>query len=422
MNTVTESDKQYRILDKDTIPSYLADIPAVVKILGGISNLTISEIGDGNLNYVYRVSNARDDKRSVIVKQAVPFLRLAGESWPLAKDRMRYEIRAFSAYSELVPSFVPDIYFADEDMSTIVMQCLDDHIILRVGMNAGVRYPRVAEHTGLFMAETLFKTSAWSMQSVERRTLLDRFTMNTDLCKLTEDFIFTFPYIEHESNYSNPATDEWVRENIHQDHEYKRNVLHFKELFTSKTEALLHGDLHSGSMMVNQDESYVIDTEFAFFGPISFDVGKVFSNYLLSCTSHFARSGGPDYQQWILEQIPVIWNTFEARFIELWEQSGNSTLYVAGFLSIEELGKLRSDHMVQILRDAAGFAACSMARRTIGIAGVVDIRGIEDVATRSTLEIFNLKLSKQLMKQRRELNNINDLLLLVHDFYSTHHI
>ena len=422
MDITNESEALYKILDKDSIPSYLADIPAVVEVLGSTSDLSIQEIGDGNLNYVYRVSNAQDKTRSVIVKQAVPFLRLAGESWPLARDRMRYEIRAFSAYSDLVPSFVPDIYFADEDMSTVIMQCLDNHIILRVGMIEGIRYPKVAEHTGLFMAETLFKTSAWSMPSLERRKLLDRFTMNADLCKLTEDFIFTFPYLVHESNYSNPATDEWVKENIHQDHEYKRNVLHFKELFVSKTEALLHGDLHSGSMMVNQDESYVIDTEFAFFGPISFDVGKVFSNYLLSCTSHFERPGGAEYQQWILEQLPVIWNTFETRFLELWKQSNDSTLYVSGFLPEEELESLRSEHMIQILRDAAGFAACSMARRTIGIAGVADIRGIEDVATRSTLEIFNLKLSKRLMEQRNELSTIDDLLVLVNDFYSTHNI
>lgn len=412
------SESSYRILDKASIPAYLATIPAVEQVLGADAALDILEIGDGNLNYVYKVSNSDTPSRSVIVKQAVPYLRLAGEAWPLARDRMRYEIRAFSTYSQLVPGFIPKIYHADEEMSTVVMQCLNEHIILRIGMIDGVRYPEVGRHIGLFMAETLFKTSAWSMGSIERRELMDQFTMNTELCKLTEDFIFTFPYIEHESNYSNPPTDQWVREHIQRDSTYKRDILLFKELFVSKTEALLHGDLHSGSMMVNQNESYVIDTEFAFFGPISFDIGKVISNFLLCCTAHYHRAGGADYRQWILEQIPVIWNTFESRFLEQWAQAGSSTIYTDGFLPADEHAQLRTDFMISTLQDAVGFAACSMARRTIGIAGVADVRAIEDQNIRSTLEIFNLKLSKQLMAKRKNLESIDDLLSLVREFHT----
>lgn len=409
----------YRILDRETIPAYLAEIPAVVDVLGSWESLDILEIGDGNLNYVYRVCNSADTSKSVIVKQAVPYLRMVGEAWPLARDRMRFEIRALTIYNKLVPNFVPKIHHADEEMSTLIMQCLDDHIILRMGMIEGVRYPQLAEHLGLFMAETLFKTSAWSMDSIERRELMSQFTMNTELCKLTENFVFSFPFVVHESNYSNPKTDEWVVQNIHNDYEYKRDVLKFKELFVSKSEALLHGDLHSGSLMVNQAESYIIDMEFAFFGPISFDIGKVISNFLLCCTSHYHRAGGEEYREWILEQITLIWNSFESKFLELWEQVGDSTMLTAGYLSNEDLAKFRADFMTTILQDATGFAACSMARRTIGIAGVADIRDIEDRDIRSSLEIANLKLSKQLMTERESIKSIDDLLGSVLKFYST---
>jgi len=418
MTNASESVEAYRILDRTSVPAYLAQIPAVTKVLGPGTELDIQEIGDGNLNFVYRVTNSADTSKSVIVKQAVPFLRMAGESWPLGRDRMRFEIRALTTYGELVPDLVPKIYHADEEMSTVVMQCLDDHIILRLGMIDGVRYPDVATHIGHFMAETLFKTSAWSMDSFQRRELMNQYTLNTDLCKLTEDFIFTFPYMPHESNYSNPATDQWARENIHTDYQYKRDVISLKELFVCKTEALLHGDLHSGSIMVNQKESYMIDPEFAFFGPISFDVGKVIANFLLCCTSHYHRSGGADYRQWLLDQIPIIWNTFESRFLALWENAGESTMLTNGLLSDKEQAQFRSDFMLNVLRDAAGFAACSMARRTLGIAGVADIRDIEDQSIRSNLEIFNLKLSKKLMTERRKLNTFDDLVALIHDFYS----
>jgi len=304
-------------------------------------------------------------------------------------------------------------------MSTLVMQCLSDHIILRIGMIDGITYPDVAEHIGLFMAETLFKTSAWSMGSIERRELMDKFTMNAELCKLTEEFIFTFPYMDHESNYSNPATDAWAKENVHTDVDYKRDVLAFKDLFVSKTDALLHADLHSGSLMVNQEESYVIDMEFAYFGPFGFDVGKVISNFLLCCTSHYHRSGGAEYREWLLQQIPVIWNTFEARFLELWQAAGESAMLTEGLFSESELADIRRSFMVNLLQESAGFAACSMARRTLGIAGVADIRDIEDLEVRSTLEIANLNLSKRLMAERNTLSSIDDMLDLIRDFYSS---
>ncbi len=417
------NEERYFILDRESLPGYLSTLPTVIEVLGigpvvSPSDVQIVEIGDGNVNFVYRITNAKDATKSVIVKQAVPYFRLVGEAWPLSRDRMTYEIRALSLYNEVVPDLVPTIYHADEEMSTVVMQCLDDHIILRLGMIDGVTYPGVAEHIGIFMAETLFRTSAWAMTSEARRELMDGFTLNSELCKLTEEFIFTFPYMEHESNYSNPETDAWAKANIHTDTAYKLDVLRFKDLFVAKTDALLHADLHTGSLMVNQTESYVIDMEFAYFGPFGFDIGKIISNFLLSYTSHFHREGGEEYQTWLIDQVAVIWNTFEARFLDLWVDSAESTMLTEGLLTDEEFAELRSRFMHELLQEAAGFCACSMARRTLGIAGVADVRDIEDLEIRSKLEIANLKLSKHIMAERGSLDGIDDFTSLVKTFSS----
>lgn len=417
------SDPQYRILDRESLPEYVSGIPSVLDVLNdgkpvSAQDIEIVEIGDGNLNFVYRVTNAADASRSVIVKQAVPYLRMVGEQWPLSRDRMTFEIRALQVYNEVVPHLVPTIYHADEEMSTLIMQFLDDHIILRQGTINAVTYPLVADHIAEFLAETLFGTSAWSMASEERRALMDRFTLNAELCKLTEEFIFTFPYMQHDSNYSNPATDEWAQANIHTDTQYKLDVLEFKDLFMTKADALLHADLHTGSLMVNQTESYVIDMEFAYFGPFGFDVGKVISNFLLAATSHFERPGGAQYREWLIDQIAVIWDGFERRFLELWRASTDSAMLVDGLLTSAEFDQLTKKFMTDLLQEAAGFCACSMARRTLGIAGVADIRDIEDVDRRSTLEIANLELSKEIMAARHDLATIADWTSLVREFYS----
>lgn len=403
----------YHILDRTSVPDYLLGIPAVASILGESAELRIDEIGDGNLNFVFRVTNAADSTRSVILKQAVPYLRMVGEEWPLSRDRMTFEIRALTLYNEMVSDLVPTIYHADEDMSTLVMQNLDDHIILRIGMIDGIEYPHVAQHIGLFMAETLFRTSALSMASEPRRQLMDKFTLNAELCKLTEEFIFTFPYMEHDSNDSTPETADWARANLRNNSEYKLDVLKFKDLFLTKADALLHADLHTGSLMVNQAESYVIDMEFAYFGPFGFDIGKVISNFILCHTAHEHLGGGATYQSWLLAQIPIIWKAFADRFLELWDDAPESAMLLPELLTDEEFAAHQQRFMVELLQQSVGFAACSMARRTLGIAGVADIRDIEDLEVRSALEIKNLQLSMALMAAHQSVLTIDDVVELV---------
>jgi len=402
----------YRILDRESLPDYLRGIPEVAAILGN-DEPDIVEIGDGNLNFVFKVARRDEPSKAVIVKQAVPYLRMVGEEWPLGRDRMTYEIRALTLYNELVSDYVPTIYHADEEMSTLILEYLGDHRILRTGMMEGIEYPRVADHIGEFLALTLFKTSAWSMPSIERRQLMDRFTLNAELCKLTEEFIFTFPYMQHESNYSNPATDAWARDNIHTDSAFKLDVLAFKDLFVSKTDALLHADLHTGSLMVNADESFIIDMEFAYFGPFGFDVGKIIANFLLCATSHLHRSDDDTYRQWCVDQIVTIWTSFSRRFDALWITATNSAMLLDGLLTDEEFAALRSGFMKNLLQESAGFAACSIVRRTLGIAGVADVRDIGDPEVRSRLEIANLRLAKALMAARHELHSIDDLSALI---------
>lgn len=408
----------YKILDKSSIPEYLNGLPKVMEVLGKSSSLDIEEIGDGNLNYVYIIRRSDSPDRSVVLKQAVPYLRMAGEEWPLSRNRMIYEIRALQAYNDLVPEYVPTIYHSDEEMSVLVMKNLDDHAVVRHSMIRGVVFPNIGRDIGTFLAETLFRTSTLGMGSIDRRHLMDQFTLNDELCKLTEDFVFTFPFMEHESNYPNPITNEYARENLRCDTEYKLGVLKFKDLFLTKTDALLHADFHTGSLMANPDETYVIDTEFAFFGPFGFDVGKIIANFLLSYTSHYFHSNDNSYQNWLLIEAMSIWKRFEIRFLELWDSQGESAMLVDGFLAGNELREYKQRFMLNILHDSIGFCACSLARRTLGIAGVPDIRDIEDLGIRSKLEIINIELSRLLLPMHDEINTIEQLETTIRSFYT----
>lgn len=304
----------------------------ILKVLGPVSNTCrVEEIGDGNLNYVYKITNPDRPDQSVILKQAVPYLRMAGEGWPLGRDRMTYEIRSLQTYNQLVPDFVPACYHSDVEMSVIVMEFLNDHTVLRYEMIKGVMFPEAGRKIGRFLAHTLFQTSAYGMESVKRRELMGNFVQNAELCKLTEDFIFTFPFMEHASNYRNPRTNQFASEHVHTDSGYKQKVLHFKELFLTRSDALLHGDLHTGSIMANKDDLRIIDGEFAFFGPFGFDIGKIIANFLLNCTAHFFLTEDvtkrTEYQNWLLAEAMDIWVVFQEQFTARWDEQNESAMF-----------------------------------------------------------------------------------------------
>ena len=397
----------YQILTIDSVKEYILQIEDIKNHLED-GEITISEIGDGNLNFVYIVTNITNGK-SLIVKQAVPYLRIAGEGFPLSRERMNYEIRALTFYSELVPHLVPKIYHADEDMSLIIMENLSEHIIMRKGLIDRVIYPNFSEHISTFLAQTLFYSSSLYLDSSEKRGLIDRFNSNTELCKLTEDFVFTLAFMEDDTNDINPDLFEEAKELFSQN-DFKKNLLKLKYIFMTQTDALLHGDLHTGSIMLNQEETYVIDPEFAFVGAFGFDIGALIANMINSYISHFYRSQDSEYQEWILESIKEIYSKFDEKFLELWSQYPNSALLKDGFIAKEELDEFKKEFMQNIFSQSVGFAGAKISRRVFGIAGVEDIRGIEDRQKRKEAELMALKIGKYLILNYESIKYVDDLL------------
>ncbi|VTR46205.1 Methylthioribose kinase [Serratia fonticola] len=65
--------------------------------------VSADEIGDGNLNLVFKIRDA-DGVSRVIVKQALPYVRCVGESWPLTLDRARIEAETLLIHGGAVPT------------------------------------------------------------------------------------------------------------------------------------------------------------------------------------------------------------------------------------------------------------------------------------------------------------------------------
>ncbi len=398
-----ETPAGYAPLDEGTIPAFLAGLPEVARRLGGgPSNWRVSEVGDGNLNLVFLVGGPSG---GVCIKQALPYVRLVGEGWPMPLKRALFEYECLGEHARHVGRLVPEVYHYDPRLYAIVMERLEPHIIMRRGMIRGIRYPRFAEHIAEFMARSLFFTSDLALPAGEKKRKMALFCDNVELCKITEDLIFTEPYRVHERNrWTSPQLDALAKE-FREDAALKVAISRLKVKFLASAEALIHGDLHTGSVMVTEDDTRVIDSEFAFFGPMGFDVGAVIGNLLMSYFSQdgHARADDPReaYQEWVLAATEEVWNRFEAKFLDLWRRHASGDAYPEALFqdpnSRSALEAERRDYLRRLFADTLGFGAAKTIRRILGLAHNIDFEWIEDKDARAACERRALRLARELM-------------------------
>jgi 5-methylthioribose kinase len=277
---------------------------------------------------------------------------------------------------------------------------------MRKGLIASQRYPNFGEQIAEFLAQTLFKTSDLYLDSAAKKQAVIRFT-NPELCKLTEDVIFSEPYqADAPNNRHNPLLDAGQIAALRANRAVLREVGWMKWAFMTRTEALIHGDLHTGSIMVTDDRIWMIDPEFAYYGPMGFDIGAVLGNLALSYASHLAHSPDPqrraDYQGYLLQTIGEVWEGFSTRFEALWREHDPAAP-----------DEFRSSFLLTLLRDSIGFAACKMIRRILGVAHVIDLEQIADPAERARVESWALSIAERMLLERASISEIGGLVALI---------
>ncbi len=259
---------------------------------------------------------------------------------------------------------MPEVYLWDETMAVIAMQYVESpHVILRGALvagrcahlraahvhhavqpdrshDAGRTLPVLAEHMAEFLASTLFNTSALALRGAAFRLAIAQYA-NVNMCELTEQVVFTDPlYCSPVNSHTSPQLDNDAVA-LRCDVAAKAAATSLKRTFMESAQALLHGDLHTGSVMVTDTSTFVIDCEFAFYGPMGFDVGAILGNLLLAffasdgCVrgacrgaTRVRRSDIPaarrhdedrsEQRAWLLSCIQDIWQLFAAKFKKRW--------------------------------------------------------------------------------------------------------
>ncbi len=409
----------YRPLDESTVVPYIKQRPAMAKVFSRLDRLSVSEVGDGNLNLVFIVQNQANPDEAVILKQALPFLRVAGDSWPLTRERMRYETQALLKHNQLAPGLAPLVYDCDEEMSLVIMEYLGNHEIMRKGLVARKRYPYFADHISTFLVNVLFFTSDLYLTGPEKKQLQATF-VNEHLRKLQEDFVYTNPYMESAENKWNPLLDDRVQA-VRANGALKIAIAEMKEAYMNHNEALIHADLHTGSIMLNGQDTRVIDPEFAFFGPMAYDIGAVLQNIVLNYLSHYGHT--PDrgereaYQAYLLDMIRDIWHNFARKFDQTWANNNRGELVPDKYWDFpggqEAFADYRRGYIHRLLQETAGHGGVKFLRRMMGIVSVWDLTSIADPAKRAVAERLAIEIGQRWVLERRSISTIDDLIGIV---------
>lgn len=380
----------YQYLSLDNLQTYLESQPTLKTVVDPNSLVNVRELSDGNLNVVFAIEDS--NQRSIVLKQALPYMRLVGPDWPLTPDRAFHEAKSLMISRELAGTVVPEVYHYDELNFVIAMENLSDYRVWRGALVDGLMHHGVATEIGNYIAKVCFGTSPFSMDGVEHRQSSAN-SSNPELCKITEDLVFSESVRRASRNSVLPSNQDDANE-LYGDTQMIDVVTRAKWLFMTKSEALIHGDLHTGSVMVRASDSSdresdtkVIDPEFAFFGPVAFDIGMIWANYFLSSARSTAL-GNDESAQWLLQLARETWVAFESTFRQCFVNEEAAQGWGNAILE---------QKLDEWWGEAWMFCTSEIARRVVGMAKVADIETLDPSAREGAVR-GSLKLARNIAR------------------------
>ena len=367
--------QEHFLLDCDEVISYVKE----KNLFSENADLTVKEIGDGNINYIFKVENKIDGK-SIVLKQADKLLRSSGR--PLDLTRSKIEANILRIENDLAPHFVPEIYFYDEIMCVLAMEDISEYKNLRTELIAGKIFLNFADNISEFLSRTLLLTTDLFMNKFEKKKNVKEF-INPELCDISECLVFTEPYDNNRNrNIITAGNEEFVENILYKNEDLHFAILKLREKYMNYSQSLIHGDLHSGSIFINEKGIKIIDPEFSFYGPMAYDIGNVIGNlYFPLYRAKFFMEDSKKKEEFInwLEKcildIPIL---FSKKCKLLWEKYSNDRLL--------KNKKFRDYYIENIIKDSLAYGGTEIIRRIVGDAKVLELTSLENSEKKLELE------------------------------------
>ncbi len=252
-------------LDDATLPGYLVR----AGVLANARGVVVEAAGDGNINWVRRARDAAG--RSVIVKQARPALERFPQ-YRVDPVRMVFEARYGEVVRAQVPAqadVLPRVIAFDEDSRVLVMEDLGDAPRLDALLADGRAEPATLEALGAFLGAVHRATRAVA------DTLSSRFA-NDEMRALHGEHIFTLPYAPNdfpiEPRLRALADELLARPGL------RARIAELRSRYYERRDALVHGDVQAGNVLVQDGRPRLLDAEIAHVGDPAFDLGQALAH------------------------------------------------------------------------------------------------------------------------------------------------
>lgn len=375
------------LLDEKTIIDFVTDN---LDYFDRDASLHAKEIGDGNINYVFRVWDEKTG-RSLVIKQADKKLKSSGR--PLGVYRNKIEAEILKLQNSFAPGKVPHIYHYNESMCALTMEDISDFKNLRTALLEGNIYEGLSREITDFMVQVLLSTTDLLMDRHVKKEFVKKF-INVELCDISEDLVFTEPYFNYKDrNVITEGNEDFVNAVLYNDESLKKEVGVLRNTFMNASQALIHGDLHSGSIFINETGIKVIDPEFAFYGPIGYDVGNVIGNLFFSLANKTVTAPDhTDFISWIERTISEIFDCFKEKAVHKLTTEIEFPLYNDGFIN---------GYVAGIMSDTVGMAGTEIIRRVVGDTKVKDLILIKEGKEKIKIERALILTAVSFIKNRK---------------------
>lgn len=381
---------------KERMPELNTDEPLIISAVGEGSE---EEDGDGFINFVFRVS---DGRRKLIVKQARDRGRRGDFTVPV--ERGLYEYQSMEIRKAIVPEYIPDLYFFDDENHVFVSEDVSHLKIIRFQLNRSVMFPKFGIQAADYLAKTHFYTSEYYLDTEAFRDLTVHF-MNHKMRDIfdTNAFVTKKDDSQDFGREINPRYDRFIRRLL-LDPKVVLERYKLRSQFITRGEALLHGDFHTSNVFIDQEEMKVIDMEYTFCGPMAYDVGYMVSHLLsqYACAAfrpYESEEHRREFQRYILLMIRDLYEEYIRQFMLCWDKDAKPI-----YRGQKDLQRVIAGN---ILEDMVGFAATSNFSRCSGSIGYPEYDAIEDPVQRHNAVCLSMFLDYKTILSRSQYRDID---------------
>ena len=155
-------------------------------------------------------------------------------------------------------------------------------------------------------------------------------------------------------------------------------------------------------MIANEDGIRILDPEFAFYGPMGYDIGNVIGNLFFSWANKFytmpkEAEAISNLERTIAELCDLTMSKLAAKYDKMVS------------FSLYRTEAFRQAYLAGVLADSIGYAGTEIIRRVVGDSKVAEITSVNEPAQRLPMERALLKLGITLIKQRECLQSGSDI-------------